>query len=200
MSGVLTPAVVATALTVYRESGTYASAARAVGCEESTVRKALRRHTAPERWQIMADALDDAHEAALATVVLARQRTVDALAITDDVRDVALLSHTLHEGLRAVTTARAAHGRIAVVDVEPESVDDDALCIKLERLSTEHLRLRIERLSEGLARDVLAMSADALAAAVADRVRALLARVAAGDSAAAGTLGQLFPEPCSGVR
>lgn len=197
MSGVLSPAVVASALTVYRESGTYASAARAVGCDESTVRKALRRHTAPERHEIMAAALDDAHEAALATVVLARQRTVAALAITDDVRDVALCAHTLHEGLRAITTARAAHGRLVLVDVqpEPEPVDDDALCLKLERLSTEQLRLRIERLSEGLARDVLAMSADALAAAVADRVRALLARVAAGDSAAAGTLGRLFPEP-----
>ena len=200
MSGVLTPAVIASALEIYRSTGTFAGAARAVGVEESTVRKALRRHTAPERHELMADALDDAHEAALASVVIARQRTVDALQVAEDIRDVALCAHTLHEGLRAVTTARAAHGRLVLVAVQPESVDDDALCIKLERLSTEHLRLRIERLSEGLARDVLAMSADALAAAVADRVRALLARVAAGDSAAAGTLGQLFPEPCSGVR
>ena len=49
MSGVLPPAVIASALQVYRESGTYAAAARAVGVEESSVRKALRRHTAPER-------------------------------------------------------------------------------------------------------------------------------------------------------
>jgi len=196
MSGVLPPAVVASALQVYRESGTYAAAARAVGVEESTVRKALRRHSAPERHELMADALDDAHEAALAAVVIARQRTVAALAITDDVRDVALLSHGLHEGLRAVTTARAAHGRIGVVvDVEPEPADDDALAVKLDRISTEHLRVRIDRLTQAVARDVLALSPAELAERVAERVLVLLARVAAGDVAAAGVLGAVFSEP-----
>jgi len=196
MSGVLPPAVVASALQVYRESGTYAAAARAVGVEESTVRKALRRHSAPERHELMADALDDAHAAALAAVVIARQRTVAALAITDDVRDVALLSHGLHEGLRAVTTARAAHGRIGVVvDVEPEPADDDALAVKLDRISTEHLRVRIDRLTQAVARDVLALSPAELAERVAERVLVLLARVAAGDVAAAGVLGAVFSEP-----
>lgn len=187
MSGVLPPAVIASALAVYRESGTYASAARAVGCDESTVRKALRRHTAPERWQIMADALDDAHEAALATVVLARQRTVAALEVSDDVRDVALLSHTLHEGLRAVTTARAAHGRI-VVDVQPEPADDDALAATLDGVVAARLRERLERIRRGAAESVLAMPAEQLAERVAERVRALLVLVASGDSDAAATL------------
>lgn len=183
MSGVLPPAVIASALAVYRESGTYAGAARAVGCEESTVRKALRRHTAPERWQVMADALDDAHEAALATVVLARQRTAAALAIADDIRDVALLSHTLHEGLRAVTTARAAHGRIAVVDVEPEpepEPDDAGVVAKLRRL--------VQGKRDSAADTVRAMPAEQLAEWVAERVRVLLALVASGDSDAAATL------------
>lgn len=186
MSGVLPPAVIASALAVYRESGTYASAARAVGCDESTVRKALRRHSAPERWQIMADALDDAHEAALATVVLARQRTVDALHAADDVRDVALLSHTLHEGLRAVTTARAAHGRIAVVDVEPEPEDDAGVVAKLRRL--------VQGKRDGAADTVRAMPAEQLAERVAERVRVLLARVASGDSDAAATLAVVLEE------
>ena len=188
MSGVLPPAVIASALVAYRAQGTYASAARAVGCDESTVRKALRRHTAPERWQIMADALDDAHEAALATVVLARQRTVAALATADDVRDVALLSHTLHEGLRAVTTARAAHGRIAVVDVEPEPADDDALAAKLDGVVAARLRERLERIRRGAAESVLAMPAEQRAERVAERVRVLLALVASGDSDAAASL------------
>ena len=188
MSGVLPPAVIASALQVYRSQGTYASAARAVGCDESTVRKALRRHTAPERWQIMADALDDAHEAALATVVLARQRTVDALQVADDVRDVALLSHTLHEGLRAVTTARAAHGRIAVVDVEPEPepVCDSLLVAKLKRL--------VQGKRDGVAADVFAMPAEQLAERVAERVRVLLALVASGDTDAATLLGGVLSE------
>jgi hypothetical protein len=159
-----------------------------VGCDESTVRKALRRHTAPERWQIMADALDDAHEAALATVVLARQRTVDALQVADDVRDVALLSHTLHEGLRAVTTARAAHGRISVVDVQPEPADDDALAAKLDGVVAARLRERLERIRRGAAESVLAMPAEQLAERVAERVRALLVLVASGDSDAAASL------------
>ncbi len=189
MSGVLPPAVIASALQVYRAQGTYASAARAVGCDESTVRKALRRHTAPERWQIMADALDDAHEAALATVVLARQRTVAALEVSDDVRAVALLSHTLHEGLRAVTTARAAHGRIVVdVQPEPESADDDALAAKLDGVVAARLRERLERIRRGAAESVLAMPAEQLAERVAERVRALLVLVASGDSDAAASL------------
>jgi hypothetical protein len=181
--------VIASALQVYRAQGTYASAARAVGCDESTVRKALRRHTAPERWQIMADALDDAHEAALATVVLARQRTVAALEVSDDVRAVALLSHTLHEGLRAVTTARAAHGRIVVdVQPEPESADDDALAAKLDGVVAARLRERLERIRRGAAESVLAMPAEQLAERVAERVRALLVLVASGDSDAAASL------------
>lgn len=188
MSGVLPPAVIASALQVYRSQGTYASAARAVGCDESTVRKALRRHTAPERWQIMADALDDAHEAALATVVLARQRTVAALATADDVRDVALLSHTLHEGLRAVTTARAAHGRIAVVDVEPEPADDDALAAKLDGVVAARIRERLDMIRRLAAESVFAMPMEQRAERVAERVRVLLALVASGDSDAAASL------------
>ena len=190
MSGVLPPAVIASALQVYRSQGTYASAARAVGCDESTVRKALRRHTAPERWQIMADALDDAHEAALATVVLARQRTVAALEVSDDVRDVALLSHTLHEGLRAVTTARAAHGRIAVVDVEPEPepADDDALAAKLDGVVAARIRERLDMIRRLAAESVFAMPMEQRAERVAERVRVLLALVASGDSDAAASL------------
>jgi hypothetical protein len=188
VSGVLPPAVIASALVAYRAQGTYASAARAVGCDESTVRKALRRHTAPERWQIMADALDDAHEAALATVVLARQRTVDALQVADDVRDVALLSHTLHEGLRAVTTARAAHGRIAVVDVEPEPADDDALAAKLDGVVAARIRERLDMIRRLAAESVFAMPMEQRAERVAERVRVLLALVASGDSDAAASL------------
>ena len=196
MSGVLPPAVIASALQVYRAQGTYASAARAVGCDESTVRKALRRHTAPERWQIMADALDDAHEAALATVVLARQRTVAALEVSDDVRDVALLSHTLHEGLRAVTTARAAHGRIVVdVEPEPEPVDDDALAAKLDGVVAARIRERLDMIRRLAAESVFAMPMEQRAERVAERVRVLLALVASGDTDAATLLGHVLSEP-----
>ena len=189
MSGVLPPAVIASALQVYRSQGTFAAAARAVGCEESSVRKALRRHTAPERHELMAAALDDAHEAALASVVIARQRTVAALATADDVRDVTLLSHTLHEGLRAVTTARAAHGRIGVVvDVEPEPADDDALAAKLDGVVAARIRERLDMIRRLAAESVFAMPMEQRAERVAERVRVLLALVASGDSDAAASL------------
>jgi len=194
VSGVLPPAVIASALVAYRAQGTYASAARAVGCDESTVRKALRRHTAPERHEIMAAALDDAHEAALASVVLARQRTVAALEVSDDVRDVALLSHTLHEGLRAVTTARAAHGRISVVDVEPEAVDDDALAARLDGVVAARIRERLDMIRRSAAESVFAMPMEQRAERVAERVRVLLALVASGDSEAATLLGHMRSE------
>ena len=105
----LAPDELAQALTVYRERGTYAAAAAAVGRDPSTIRKALRRHEAPERAALFAEELEQAHANALAAVRKARRKAVDALADATDPRDIALLAHVCHEGLRAVTTARVAH-------------------------------------------------------------------------------------------
>jgi hypothetical protein len=108
----LAPDELAQALTVYRERGTYAAAAAAVGRDASTIRKALRRHEAPERAALFAEELEQAHANALAAVRKARRKALAALADATDPRDIALLAHVCHEGLRAVTTARTAHARI----------------------------------------------------------------------------------------
>lgn len=117
----LSPADLSTALAVYTEAGTFAAAARAIGREESTTRKALRRHMAPERAELFAMELEAAHAAALRATRRARRKAVAALDATDDPRDVALLSHVLHEGLRAVSQARAAHGRLIATETAVET-------------------------------------------------------------------------------
>ena len=130
----LSPGDLSTALAVYTEAGTYAAAARAVGRDESTVRKALRRHTAPERAELFAMELEAAHVAALRATRRARRKAVAALDATDDPRDVALLGHTLHESLRAVSQARAAHGRLVAAEHAVETRVREELHGAMERL------------------------------------------------------------------
>ena len=78
-SSPLAPGELARALSAYRETGTYAAAARAIGREESTVRKALRRHHAPERTELFAAELEVAHVNALRATRHARRRALAAL-------------------------------------------------------------------------------------------------------------------------
>ena len=130
----LSPADLSTALAVYVEAGSYAAAARAVGRDESTVRKALRRHTAPERAALFAEELEHAHANALAAVRKARRKAVAALAEATDPRDVAMLAHVCHEGLRAVSTARVAHGRVVSAEREIEARVGEELRGAMERL------------------------------------------------------------------
>jgi hypothetical protein len=112
----LSPAELSTALAVYVEAGSYAAAARAIGREESTTRKALRRHMAPERAELFAMELEAAQVNALRATRRARRKAVAALDATDDPRDVALLAHVIHENLRAISTARTSHGRLVAAE------------------------------------------------------------------------------------
>jgi hypothetical protein len=144
----MTPADLATALDVYRSTGTWAAAARAVGRDESTVRRALRRD-APTRSTLMREALDDAQWNALRAVNLARRRVVAALQVADDPRDVATLAHAAHDGLRAVTVARAADARL-YAGQDGESIGPDArdeLVARFRRMTDAQLEAEIERLS-----------------------------------------------------
>lgn len=130
----LAPAELSQALTVYREAGTYRAAAAAIGRDESTVRKALRRHAAPERAALFAVELESAHVNALRSAARARRKAVDALDNATDPRDVALLAHVLHEHLRAVSTARAAHGRLVAAEKAVEARVHEELEGALDRL------------------------------------------------------------------
>ena len=98
------------------------------------MRKALRRHTAPERAALFAEELEHAHANALAAVRKARRKAVDALAEATDPRDVAMLAHVCHEGLRAVSTARVAHGRVVSAEREIEARVGEELRGAMERL------------------------------------------------------------------
>ena len=143
----MTPADLATALDVYRSTGTWAAAARAVGRDESTVRRALRRD-APTRSTLMREALDDAQWNALRAVNLARRRVVAALQVADDPRDVATLAHATHDGLRAVTVARAADARL-YAGHEEEGVSDAAreeLAARFSRMTDAQVEARISEL------------------------------------------------------
>ena len=130
----LSPGDLSTALAVYTEAGTYAAAARAVGRDESTVRKALRRHAAPERTALFAMELEAAQINALRATRRARRKAVAALDATDDPRDVALLAHVIHENLRAVSQARAAHGRLIATETTVETRVRAELRGAMERL------------------------------------------------------------------
>lgn len=154
----LAPDELAQALVVYREQGTYTAAAVAVGRDASTVRKALRRHTAPERAALFAEELEHAHANALAAVRKARRKAVDALAEATDPRDVAMLAHVCHEGLRAVSTARVAHGRVVSAEREIEARVGEELRGAMERLKRALPPADFERVRHVLADEELAGS------------------------------------------
>ncbi len=147
MSGApLSPADLSTALETYRETGNYSAAARAVDRDESTVRRALRRHAAPERAELFAAELAASQRNYLSACRKARRKVVAALDATTDPRDLAMLAHVLHEGLRAVSTARAAHARLVVADNQANGSPAFGRVVEYEDLSTlsdEELNARI---------------------------------------------------------
>lgn len=144
----LSPADLSTALAVYTEAGSYAAAARAVGRDESTVRKALRRHAAPERAELFAAQLAASQRSYLSACRKARRKVVAALDDATDPRDLAVLSHVLHEGLRAVTTARSAHARL-VAAATPATTPTGRV-VEFSTLSDEELRAEADRLAAEL--------------------------------------------------
>lgn len=147
----LSPSELARATDAYMEAGSFAAAARAIDRDESTVRKALRRHAAPERAELFATELAAAHVNALRAVRKARRKAVTALDAADDARDIAMLGHVCHEGLRAITTARAAHARLN--DTERA----------VEQRVREELDATLDRLRSALPADAYARALQALA-------------------------------------
>jgi len=139
----LSPGELSQALEVYRSTGTYRGAALAIGRDESTVRKALRRHHAPDRARLMGEELQAAHANALRVVGRARRKVRDALDLAVEPRDVAVLAAAAHDGLRAVTTALVAHARLVattppVVPAKHDlSVLSDEELMELERITAK---------------------------------------------------------------
>jgi hypothetical protein len=149
MTSALTPADLATAQKVYRAEGTFAAAARAIGREESTVRKAMRRHGASDRAELFATELELAHVNALRGARQARKAALAALTTATDPRDIALLAHVLHENLRAVSTARTAHERIRTA-AAPRTADAPVAVVRRDPSTMTDAELS-EELRTGLA-------------------------------------------------
>jgi hypothetical protein len=59
---------------------------------------------------------------------------------------VATLAHATHDGLRAVTVARAADARLYAGKEVEGAVDDDALLAKLNRMTDAQLDARLREL------------------------------------------------------
>lgn len=201
MSEPLTPTELAEALVVHRREGTYAAAARAIGRDESTVRKALRRHHAPERAELFANELADAHVNALRATRHARRRALSALQTATDPRDVALLAHVLHENLRAVSQARTAHARLVAV---AEQCSPSARIVEYDdtpitELSDTELHARIARLAAAVHDESVKAVSGLDAATLTERASQGLARLVvaakAGDTDAAITLAPLLEAP-----
>ena len=190
----LSPGELARALEAYRATGTYRAAAAAIERDESTVRKALRRHLAPERAELHAAELDTAHENALRAARKARRRASSAIDTATDPRDVGLLAHVLHEHLRAVTAARSAHARLTapsvatgagmarVVEFDERAaaaLSDDELDAATDSVLSDVLRTRAARLAE-----LDGVPADELHRDVVGAVTVLVGRTLRGDVAA----------------
>lgn len=196
----LSPAELARAMDAYRASGTFAAAARAIGRDETGVRRALRRHLAPERAALFAEELETAHVNALRVVGKARRRASDALDTATDPRDLALLAHVAAEALRAVTGARTAHARLVAPTststatgrvVVVESMTDDELNEELDRHAVADLGARLARLRNTMADDVPADPAE-LERQVTRAVSILAGRASRGDAEARATVGALL--------
>lgn len=136
----LTPVELARAMAAYRASGTFAAAARAIGRDETGVRRALRRHLAPARSELIAEELDGAHHDALRAVSKARRKASRALDAAVEPRDIALLGRALADVLRATTAARTAHARLTAPDA-----DTDARRVVVTELSDEELDHELDR-------------------------------------------------------
>ena len=186
MATPLTPDETAHALAVYRDTGTFAAAALAVGRDRSTVRKALRRHVAPERHELMAAELEVAHANALRSVAKARRKAAELLDVADDPRDVALLAHTLNDALRATTTARAAHARLVTAAPSHEAVNGRVIV-----QSDDELEQRITRLLDAHTLDVPSDPCEAEREAL-EALRTVLPRALEGDELARQVLGALI--------
>lgn len=202
----LSPGELARALEAYRATGTYRAAAAAIERDESTVRKALRRHLAPERAELHAAELDAAHELALRAARKARRRASSAIDTATDPRDVGLLAHVLHEHLRAVTAARSAHARLTapsvatgagmarVVEFDERAVSalsdaelDAELDAATDSVLSDVLRRRADRLAE-----LDGVGADELHRNVLGAVTVLVGRTLRGDVAARRCVASLF--------
>jgi hypothetical protein len=135
----ITPEEVTAAAEVYRATGNYAEAARAIGRDKSSTRRALIAAAEPLRATLHTQALARAERDALRALVKVRKGLVDDFAVAAEPKDRAALSAQVHDNARATTQMRVAHAKLTgdhAPDKHAHTVEaDDALASKLARLA-----------------------------------------------------------------
>lgn len=108
----ITPDEIARAVEVYRSTGSYAEAARAIGRDRSATRKALRRAAEPQRATLLTRALEDAFGAAVdATQHTMRELRRDARHAKKPA-DRVNAAYAINDAARTLNQMRVAHAKL----------------------------------------------------------------------------------------
>jgi hypothetical protein len=133
----LTPDQMAEALRVYLATGTYAEAARAIGADETAVRRQLRAAREPERAALHTHALAKAERDARRALERVRAKLEAASEGSLEVKDLATISAQIHDNARATTQMRVAHAKLtgdhAATRLEVDVAETEALAEQLRR-------------------------------------------------------------------
>jgi hypothetical protein len=129
----------AEALRVYLATGTYAEAARAIGADETAVRRQLRAAREPERAALHTHALAKAERDARRALQRVRAKLEAFVEEAVDTKDLTALAAQVHDNARATTQMRVAHAKLTgdhAPDKHAHTVEaDDVLASKLARLA-----------------------------------------------------------------
>lgn len=108
----ITPDEIAAAAEVYASTGNYAEAARAIGRDKSSTRRALIAAGEPLRATLHTHALARAERDARKALVKARTKLEAALDTAAEVKDLAAIAAQIHDNARATSTMRTSHARL----------------------------------------------------------------------------------------
>ena len=135
----ITPDEIERAAEVFRATGNYAEAARAIGRDKSSTRRALIAAAEPLRATLHTHALARAERDALRALVSTRKGLVADFAEAAEVKDRVAAAAQIHDNARATTQMRVAHAKLTgehAAEKHAHTVEaDDVLASKLARLA-----------------------------------------------------------------
>lgn len=135
----ITPDEIERAAEVFRATGNYAEAARAIGRDKSSTRRALIAAAEPLRATLHTHALARAERDALRALVATRKGLVADFAEAAEVKDRVAAAAQIHDNARATTQMRVAHAKLTgehAAEKHAHTVEaDDVLASKLARLA-----------------------------------------------------------------
>lgn len=135
----ITPEEIQRAAEVYRATGNYAEAARAIGRDKSSTRRALIAAAEPLRATLHTHALARAERDARRALEKIRAKLEAAADGAAEVKDLAAIAAQIHDNARATTQMRVAHAKLTgehAAEKHAHTVEaDDVLASKLARLA-----------------------------------------------------------------